>query len=317
MATFITFDTYIDYCSSNKFMYLSDIKETLKKLKLDKTGKKPVLLKRLDDFYKGLRFYYCNIDKIILIQNKVRDFLKWKKYKYLGDGFMDKSLCINDEDFLTFETKYEISDTYFFSYTDLNSKIFFFDIRSFKKLVEAGQNNPYTTQIIPNSAIDCMKKRITELKKNGLYDDIPEPIMTDEQKFNDKVLSIFQKIDMLDIAAGGTDPNWFHHLSFEQLKNYYKILEDIWYYRAELTDYKRNLIVPHKKMYITPPTLISKFVFSDSKKKTLQLIILSEMESLIHSAADDEHQKMGAYYILIALTEISMECAQALPWLVQ
>jgi hypothetical protein len=317
MATFITFDTYFDYCSSNKFMYLSDIKETLKQLKLDKTGKKPVLLKRLGDFYKGLRFYYCNIDKIILIQHKVREFLKRKKYKYLGEGFMNKSLCINDEDFLTFETKYEISDTYFFSYTDLNSKIFFFDIRSFKKLVETGQNNPYTTQVIPNSAIDCMKKRIEELEKNGLYNDIPESIMTEEQKYNDKVLSIFQKIDMLDIAAGGTDPNWFHQLSFEQLKIYYKILEDIWYYRAELTDYKRNLIVPHKKLFITTPNYISKFVFSDSKKKTLQLIILSEMESLIHSAADAEHQKTGAYYILIALTEISMECAQSLPWLVQ
>jgi hypothetical protein len=317
MATFITFDTYFDYCSSNKFMYISDIKETLKQLKLDKTGKKPILLKRLDEFYKGLRFYYCNIDKIILIQHKVRDFLKRKKYKYLGEGFLNKSLCVNDEDFLTFENKDDIADTYFFSYTDLNSKIFFFDIRSFKKLIEEGQNNPYTTQIIPNNAIECMEKRIEELEKDGLYNDFPESIMTDEQKYNDRVLSVFQKIDLLDIAAGGTDANWFHHLSFEKLKMIYKILEDIWYYRAELTDHKRNLIVPHTKLFITSPNYISKFIFSEGKKRTLQMVILYEMEALINSAVDAEHQKMGAYYILIALTEISMECAQALPWLVQ
>ena len=78
----ITFETYFDYCSSNKFIYIADIKKTLKRLKLDVTGKKPVLLKRLDEFYKGLRFYYANIDKIILIQHTVREYFKKKKYKY-------------------------------------------------------------------------------------------------------------------------------------------------------------------------------------------------------------------------------------------
>ena len=70
-----------------------------------------------------------------------------------GPGFLNKSLCVNDEDFLTFETKEEISDTYFFSFKEGNS-VFFFDIRSFKKWLIP--NAKTTRTFIPEEAITAM-----------------------------------------------------------------------------------------------------------------------------------------------------------------
>ena len=54
-----------------------------------------------------------------------------------------------------------------------------------------------------------------------------------------------------------------------------------------------------------------------SDKRKLQNIILDEMTKLITSSPDPIHRSTGAYYILIALTEVSSECDSSMPWLIQ
>ena len=51
------------------------------------------------------------------------------------------------------------------------------------------------------------------------------------------------------LKAGGTDTKWFTNLSFIKLKNYYRILEDIWNYRAELTQTQKLDIVPQNNLF--------------------------------------------------------------------
>ena len=56
-----------------------------------------------------------------------------------------------------------------------------------------------------------------QLKSDKDFEDIniehEKPKLTPQQEYNNKVLTIFQKIDLLNAFAGGTDVNWFHNLN--------------------------------------------------------------------------------------------------------
>ena len=317
----ITLTNYLDKKDNNTknkrlFLYVNDIKYTLKYYNLNTNGKKNELVNRLDNFYKTLSKYNNDINKIITIQKHFRNNKKNRINKFLGPGFMNKSRCINEEDFYTFENINNIEDLYFFSYKDTRGNIYFFDIRSFKKLLENKGTNPYNREPIPKYAISNMYARFEFLKDNNIMiEEFEEPILTPEQKFNNKVTNLFQKIDELNITAGGTYPGWFHDLSFIQLKHLYKVLEDIWNYRAELDETKKKFIVPNGNMFPILPSKIDKF--HSTLKRKLQNIILEEMNKLVSSSENLEHRTTGGYYILISLVEISIDVANSLPWLIQ
>ena len=58
-----------------------------------------------------------------------------------------------------------------------------------------------------------MNTRLNELIKQKIIVEYEKPNLTPEQEFNNKVLTIFRKIDQLNAFAGGTQVNWFHNLS--------------------------------------------------------------------------------------------------------
>ena len=130
---------------------------------LNASGKKVELTLRLDKFYKSLRSYQSNIDTIISIQRMFREKVKNKHLKIKGPGFLNRGLCVNDEDFLTFEDKYEIDNDYFFSYRDSSSVVFFFDVRSIEKLIQLNKEThdmepfPSNVKSRVNSIIDNLK----------------------------------------------------------------------------------------------------------------------------------------------------------------
>ena len=300
-----------------KFLYVKDIKFTLKHNKLDSKGKKDVLLIRLKEHFKNLERYTKHINKIIKLQSKVKEKQIKNKILLQGPGIQDKSICNNDEDFYTGEHKDEISNDYFFSYKDADGFIYYFDIRSFRKLVEGDYEklNPYTRNPIPDYVISNMNKRLEQLKKRNIEGVYKKEKLTTEQLFNERVISIFQKIDSLNTFAGGTDVNWFHSLNFIQLKNLYKVLEDIWNYRSELTESQKRDIVPLNNVFkISMGKVMS---LKQQFKRKLQNIILDDIDRLVSSSDSQVHRSTGSYYVLIALVEVSSECANQMPWLIQ
>ena len=307
--------TFREMKKEKTFFYLADIKATLVKNKLCTTGKKAELVERLENHYRKLDYYEKNyIDKIISIQ---RAFKKWKVNNNLqGPGFIDKSLCVNDEYFLTFETKEEIRDIYFFSFKEGNS-VFFFDIRSFKKLVDTNAENPYTRTNIPQSAIKMMTKRLDSIKKLKEFQPFPKEQLTGEQKRNLEILNVFQIIDSLEVAAGGVKHDYFKDFTFKELQKFYCELEDVWNYRANLTKTRQNQIVPDRQLFEISPAKIKLLNTSEKTYNKLQKIMLDIMKLLITSSPNNEDRKTGAYYILIGLTESSALYALEYPWLVQ
>ena len=279
--------------------------------KIDKTTKN-LMINDIRNHFKTLSYYSSpdNIGKVKIIQSQVKNFLRNKEIKLRGPGFLNRKLCNNQDDFLTFEPVGEIPGNYFFSFEDDDDFIYGFDIRSFNKLIESNMDNPYNRNKIPKQAI----KNLKILAKNPKYKlELVKPKISKEQKMNQRVINVFQKIDQLDSYAGGTDINWFLNLSRVQLKSYYKVLEDIWNYRSELSNSRKNEIVPNNQMF----SLGVPAFYRLNEKDKMRKILLNEMNKLVDSAPKREDKILGCYYVLIGLVEISAEVSNALPWLVQ
>ena len=219
----------------------------------------------------------------------------------------------NNEDFFSFD-KLESIDKELLFIIEETKFTYGFDIRSFKKLIETTNKNPYTMTDFTGEIKDRYKKRVEQLKNKKISLDYePEKQMTPEQEFYQRVLKVFIKMDELNVVASGTNPNWFLELSLNQLKKMYRVLEDIWNFRSNMTNEQRNNIVPGNNIFRYP---LLWFLNIDEKEK-IQLLLLNEMDKLVSSASNINDKITGCYYILIALTEICPNIANELPWLIQ
>lgn len=307
---------YTQYVNNRnkKFLYVKDIKHTLKYYNLDPKGKKPDLLKRLDDYFLHIKSFNKYNSEIISIQKFIRGFLVRKKIKSMNQNYFLKHKCCNKEDFYTFESIDDIDPLYFYSYKDINGFFHFFDIRSFELLIKNKSNNPYNRLEIPLNIIEDFKNRYKIVKEDKNFKPFESKKLTEEEKYSNYVMEVFQSIDETNCLAQGTNIDWFKNLSINQLVNLFKVLEDVWNYRANLTKSQQDEIVPEGNMFKILPFNLPK----DNKfKRKVQYIILDEMKKLVTSSDKIEHRATGAYYILIALVEISTECAEAMPWLIQ
>ena len=298
--------------SGSKFYYVTDIKYTLRYYNIDNKRKKGDLLKWLYLFYNQLDKYKKYESQIILIQKIFRGYKTRKIDIHKGPGFFNTKLCKNDEDFYSIELINQIPKYYLFSYRDSLNNTWGFDIRSFIKLINTKSNNPYTREPIPLKVKEKVRIIIENLKKKGILIKYKDEKLTPEQEFNNRLVSIFQKIDELNVSAGGTDISWFKDLSIHQLKSFYIFLEDIWNYRAELTLDEQKNIVPDGDILNVPKQQIK----SIKNIKILRNILLNHIDKLISSSDYEHHRITGAYYVLIALCEVSPICANSMPWLI-
>lgn len=274
----------------NKFIYVSDLKHTCKTNGIDTNGcKKKQLIELLDHCYgyKVLDLRGPNINNLEELTN-TEDFFSFDKLEII-----DKELL-----FIIEETKFTYG----------------FDIRSFKKLIETTNKNPYTMTEFTGEIKDRYKKRVEQLKNKKISLDYePEEQMTPQQEFYQKVLKVFIKMDELNVVASGTNPNWFLELSINQLKKMYRVLEDIWNYRSNMTNDQKNNIVPGNNIFRYPLL----WFLNVNEKEKIQLLLLNEMDKLVSSASNINDKITGCYYVLIGLTEVSPNIANELPWLIQ
>lgn len=294
----------------NRFT-ITSLKYTIKYLHLNDL----ISLQNSKQFlYNKLRWYYNiidNVDKIIKIQSVYRRFLVRISY---GPGFLQKKKCVNDEDFFTFENKYEIDNDYFYSYCDKNGFIYCFDICSLNELLKKSDKNPYTRNKIPKSVYRYVNIKKNILKKKGISVDIPQPKLSPEKEYENKVFTIFQGFDEL---GNYTDMSWFTNLDLVDLKKLYNVAEDIWNYRAELDIYKKKRILLDGVAFRYDKTMIHNLSNIPKNKRILQNILLDEFKRFITEGVNRDEKILGALLMLTAIVEVSPSAAQALPHLVQ
>jgi len=237
--------------------------------------------------------------------------------KTQGPAIFRRSICNNTEDFLTTEPMNEI-DYYFFISVREDDFIYGFNIISVYNLLKKAKPstkplNPYTRNPFPQEFVDTINRR---MKLNYLIKQTDHPIYHEIQlpSYDNKITGLFQKIDSL---GNYTQVEWFVSLDVPHLRRFLVELQDIWDYRAQLTtSMKMTICPPLGKPFLHVPLHLMD-TSSPIDTPVIRNYCYLVMDELINKAISMEHQSLGAYYILCALTLVNQEAAEALPWLYQ
>ncbi len=360
----LTYQNYINNNINFKLFSLFDIKTVCKKYKLKISGTKTVLITRLE-------YIFIKNKSVIKIQSNVRRWMVGNMIRLRGPALHNKSLCINECDFVSLERLTEIQSEYFYSYIDVHGFVYGFNIISLIQMIalNKGLTNPYNREILTKPQVILIIRlfNITmwsnaEFRKTNavyntihvqryLYDNLSRiqnrtiinvsnrriassyqnynPIITlltiyPEQQIkldlleSVRKLPIIQRIDKLfieiDSLGNYSQSEWFHSLSLWQYIRLYRILYDIWNYRDNLT--------PELKHNISPFHSPFSGLFNDTNRHTnitethnAQLICMNVFENILYSGISDEYRKIGAMHLLTALTCVSVQAREAIPWL--
>ena len=287
-----------------------DLIANLKNYNLDKKGKKNELLTRLKDYFENNLHLNKSINHITLLQGYIRKNLLFNRY---GPAIGIRKLCHNDTDYLLNENISEIPHELFISYND-DKFVYGFTVNSFKQLINWNcKKNPYNNLDIPQYAINILENRLDYIKsKNIQIEEYQKPILTKQEKINQQALDIFYRIDKL---GNYTDHRWFMDLNMKQLQKFYSTLEDIWFYRAELTNEIRDRITNNVPVFTIKPSVIQ--LWNSKCQLKLQELMLSNFDVLISNSTEIDDHKHGALLILTALVDVSPEACIAHPLLAQ
>ena len=300
-----------DFIIINKFTdkssdYLKDdILSTLNQIdkkKYQKSLKKDILFNILSSKINRLNHYTNNSDKIQKIQFRYKEKYKKRQILIRGEGFLNKELCNNKEDFFTYENVDEIDNKYFFSYKDDKNIVWFFDIRSLKKLIDMKQPNPYTMIPFNDNVIMRALKIIEKLNNMNISTDFKDEIKQvekDKKKLlKQKIIDVFASIERLGLSVNS---QWFTCLHIIHLKKIYGLMEDIWNYRAELSqEIKIKMCPPDGRIFNRSPHEIR----HTSDRMKMMDYILTDINKF-NNAESDSDKITGFTYFLISLSKVN------------
>lgn len=251
------------------------------------------------------------IKKIIKLQSIFRKFLIKNNIFYRGKSCYCRNIVNNATDCLSFDDIFNISVKDYFSYTDSNNFTWGFNILTFKELCKSKNViNPYNMQSIDNKHIQRFNQLLKNIEKKRKIEFKHDNKLRPELKLQQRCVKIFQIMDSLKQY---TQCEWFLKLNLVQLINLYIQLEDIWNYRAGISNNDKFNYTKNGKLFEIAVKDIKKI----KNKIKLSNIILDECERLITEGKTVSDKTTGALWILSALTIVSKEARNALPWLFQ
>lgn len=267
--------------------------------------------KILEHFFEVKINALNNINKVIFLQNKIRKWIIDKNLKLRGPAVKNRQLCNNSTDFYTFDNLEDIEERYFFSYKDIDSFIYGFNIESFIELLSQSRNNiyknPYNRNRIPQNVIERAQELWKKVETSNITDEQNKLLTSKNIKIRvyHKTVKTFQIIDLLGYQ---TNINWIINSDLKTLKLLYKKLVNYWNYKAGFSRYVRNRIVPNCNLFNNRPShSISKY--------NLMEIVIDKIYKIISSGLDDNDKQMGVIMVLMAMGEVYTECSRVNSWL--
>lgn len=248
-----------------------------------------------------------NSKKYNKIQAHIRGYLV-RINMIRGIGYFKKDLCMNSEDFYYMTNPYEIENKYFFSYNDTKCT-WFFDIRSFKRLIDENHLNPYTRDVIPDNIKEKAYIILSKLESHNIPTSIVEFVNYDYNAvIKQKTVDLCSNMSQCGYHC---EIDWFLSLNRHKLKKLYKALEDIWNYRAFLSQDVKSRISPPYGLVFTYSIIEISYI---NDKNELRSILLNEIEKF-NNAISIEDRKLGYMYFLIGLSEVYPQCLQSHEWI--
>lgn len=296
---------------------LPQLKKICEEFGLKISGNKDILIGRI------FSYLYLSTN-IIKIQKIIRKMFVKKYLSTHGPAYKDRSTCVNTMDFFTMDDVKDIVPSQFFSYKDDDNFTYGFDIISFHNLIQKTETpiitNPFTKKQIPSKVIMQFKelKKLSMLLKipiNLRIDSSDEPLIL--RTSNEKANDLFRHIDQL---GNYTNPEWFMELSKEQLLELVMELFELWYFRAELNHATRIKIChpngnPFINEHLEGNQTILNYLRRLPNLELLRSNVLDILEKVVKKGINIEYNRLGAYYVLGALTLVSQTAAHSIPWL--
>lgn len=292
-----------------------ELKEMCKQNRLKISGNKSELIKRI---LNNLRIN----NSIVKIQKVfrgilVRLFFKLKSglklfknnEEYNNGLYIDKSISVNDTDFITLEPIKDINCIDLFLYKEKENVQYLFKVSSlFEYLSNNKRKNPYNNKNFRSNMIIRVENlmilnNILKIIKN----DEDEMLLSIKDEIKFKTIDLFQKMDEL---GNYTNINWFLDLSAYSTYRFIRELKDIWDYRSQISDdIKKEICPPYGRPFFNVEIDRSMNIYC------IKRVALKIIDSFINSAHDSSNKNIGTLYILSALTLVSHEAAQSMPWL--
>ena len=306
IPTFSSHNTFL-----TKTYTVPQLKEICKFYKLKVTGNKQVLINKV--------YHYLYFSSYAVVIQRVWRKNLFKTYNKLrGPAKFNRALCVNETDFSSMEPLKEIPFNQFFSYTDVDGKIYGFDIVSLYNLLDdedLKDFNPYNRNPIPNKSKINFKRLLSISKimgENLNMNLVVEEETTDPVKLIEtRTINIFREIDNL---GNYTNPIWFTQLNQRQVVKFLQELRDIWVYRAHLDNTTMAEICPPNG---NPFDILDMNMILNMPLYNIKIITLIVIDQFVKNGIDRDSRILGANYVLCALTLVSTEAAAALPWLYQ
>ena len=210
-----------------------------------------------------------NRNEVILIQKIWKGYYIRKRLKLAGEGVFKRSICNNEEELVTMESKNKIDPFDYFSINE-GDKIYCFDICSINQWIRTSSTNPYTRQ--PLDLKD--RARMRELCRVRRRMGIPSLHQSDHS-LSSKWIEICQIIE----ENGFFDMNhlFFQNLSRNSLNDFMMIvLQDLIAYAGEhSTKSRRHLYIEWMKFRVEnfKKHHISSINFSEKIANTLLVIL--------------------------------------------
>lgn len=243
----------------------------------------------------------------ICIQNSYRNMLVYRLNLIHGPARINRNICVNDTDFFTLDNIKDINYDNFFSYTD-NDHTYGFNIQSIYNLLKKNKNyNPYTLKNFDYKLINNIEEflKLSKILKIKLEIELPNTNIS----YENRLTNIFHEIDLL---GNYTNPNWFKKLSTRRKLIFLRELHDIWVYRANIDNNTKFQICPNGDPFLN---LNINNIYNNVAIENFNNICLNIIENFILNGVNINSKSLGALYVLSALTIVSPEAAQAMPWL--
>lgn len=342
----INYKNYIDNSITLTSYKLPELKNAAKNIRLPVSGKKELLIARLEVFFN-------NTKNTIIIQKLFRGWIVRFAFKLSGPALLKRKLCLNDTDFVTMEPLVEIKRECFYSYTDKKDFTYGFNVVSLMQVIKAKGKieNPYNREKFDGQIVESVKTlfnlscliypefreeneslitqtptnrrnvRTPTVFGNDIIGRLSNQQVTSNQvldrlntirakPINDRINELFMEIDSL---GNYTQSSWMSTLDVRQYIRLYRSLYEIWNYRSNLSRDVKLRICPH----ISPfDGIFPRIIYhNDLTFNQIQNACVTVFENMVYQGVDEDHRKIGTFHALSGLTMVSDTARQAMPWL--
>ena len=306
---------------------------------LKKTGTKPVLIERS----RAHCLKQCAVSTLQRVARGYRSRMYVRQFMN-NSTYRRSTAAVNETDVYTMDDFTDVPHYQLFRFLDnADGMIYEFNMASFFKLLKTAVSikdwtntvtfrtiracsnsetppnvlNPYNRSPISNVVVRSFftKMAYSRMMRHPVCVEFKEEALTPMQLVEGRILELFQDINALGNYA---DSSWLSALMHPQHIRFVQELYDIWTYRAELSMQTKCQICPPLGCLFANPN--STEVMNEIRIAPFNIvreINLCAIDRLIHSGITEDDRKLGAFYVLSALTLVSPGARDAMPWLYQ